>query len=89
MEKESIGPRQYHESTGRKVRSDKFLTEEVKKAKARRSHVCRMAPEEPEDKVSTTAPPILEQCGNVQEAAKVYGAHAAAAKTRGLSSECV
>ena len=35
MEKESIAPRQYHEDTGRKVRSDKFLTSEAKKAKAR------------------------------------------------------
>ena len=41
MEKESIAPRQYHEDTGRKVRSDKFLTPEAKKAKLQgESHIC-------------------------------------------------
>ena len=35
MEKESIAPRQYHEDTGRKVRCDKFLTDEAKREKKR------------------------------------------------------
>ena len=35
MEKGWIAQRQYHEKSGRAVRSDKFLTVEDKKAKAR------------------------------------------------------
>ena len=35
MEKKSIGFAQYHEDTGRKVRCDKFLTDEAKREKKR------------------------------------------------------
>ena len=49
---------------------------------------CRMAPQEPEGTVSSAAPPTLERCVCVQEAAKGGGA-LAGAKTRGLANECL
>ena len=49
-----------------------------------------MAPQEPEGTVSSAAPPTLERCVCFQEVAKGGGAlAAAAAQTRGLSSECL
>jgi len=49
-----------------------------------------MAPQEPEGTVSSAAPPTLERCVCVQEAAKGGGALATAgAKTRGLLNECL
>ena len=60
--------REYHEKSGRRVRSDKFRYRQGQEG-AGEGQRCRMAPEEPEANASSALPPTLEQCLRVQEAA--------------------
>ena len=61
MELDWIAPREYHEKSGRRVRNDKFRTEEEKKEQKKLNSAAWPAPKKPKAKVSNAALPTLER----------------------------